>query len=275
MKCRKMINFDQNYHLLPIAKANLMKPQLRKKAILELLKSVELISVQKIASTCSVSEITARRDLKELEEEGLIIRTHGGAIKSEAIFNLFSFDNKLNRNRENKEKVCQRASGFIQQGDIFFIDCGSTLYHMSRYIRNIRNLKIITNSLPFISEVINYPNINIRMIGGEIVHERRAVYGPTAEECISGYHAHKAFVGADGVSLSKGLSSYDDKESAITRKMMENADEVYLVCDSSKLEKDSYIRFAPLSRVDYLITDSDADPAIVNMYRQNKVNIII
>ncbi|MFC2087247.1 DeoR/GlpR family DNA-binding transcription regulator [Bacteroidota bacterium] len=252
-----------------------MRQELRKKTILDLLKISDMISIQQIAETCEVSEITARRDLNELEEEGLIIRTHGGALKSEVAYNLFSFNNKLNRNKDNKVRICQKAAGFIQQGDILFVDCGSTLYHMSRYIRNLRDLKIITNSLPFISEIINYPNISITMVGGEIVNDRRAIYGPVAEKCIAEYHARKAFIGADGISLRKGLSSYDEKESSITRTMMDNSDEVYLVTDSSKLEKDSFIRFANISAIDYLITDSEADPEIIKKYRKNKINIII
>lgn len=251
-----------------------MKQELRKKTILNLLKKADSITIQEIAGTCQVSEITARRDLNDLEEEGLLIRTHGGAIKSEAVSNLFSFNNKLNRNKDKKIRVCATAAGYIHHGDVIFIDCGSTLYYLSRYIKNLRNLKIITNSLPFIPELINYSGISITMIGGEIVNDRRAVYGPAAEQSISGYHARKAFIGADGVSLKNGLSSYDDKESAITRRMIENADKVYLLCDSSKLEKDSFIRFAPISVVNYLITDPEVDPELKKIYFKNKVNII-
>jgi DeoR family fructose operon transcriptional repressor len=141
-------------------------------------------------------------------------------------------------------------------------------------MKNIRDLKIITNSLPLISELINYPGIRITMIGGDVVSERRAIYGPAAERSIEGYHAHKAFIGADGVSLKKGLSSYDDKESAITGSMIENADEVYLLCDSTKLERDSFIRFAPLSTIDHLITDPDVNPEIRKEYMKNTVDII-
>ncbi len=82
------------------------------------------------------------------------------------------------------------------------------------------------------------------IIGGEVVNERKAIYGHSAERNLELYHANKAFIGADGISLSKGLTSYDEKEASITLKMAENADEVFLLCDSTKIEKNSFVRFA-------------------------------
>jgi DeoR family fructose operon transcriptional repressor len=251
-----------------------MNQELRKKIILDLLQNTDTVSIKEIARACQSSEITARRDLNELEEQGLLIRKHGGAIRSEAAFNLFSFDNRLNRNKERKIRVCQSASHYIRNNDIIFIDCGTTLYHLSSFIRHIKNLKIITNSLPIVSELMNYPNINIIIIGGEVVSDRRAIYGPAAERCIAAYHADRAFIGADGISLKNGLSSYDDLESAITRRMIENADEVYLLCDSSKLEKDSLIKFAPVSAIDFLVTDDELDAGIRKKYIKHKLSII-
>jgi len=251
-----------------------MNQELRKKIILDLLQSTHTVSIRDISRACQASEITARRDLNELERQGLLIRRHGGAIKSEAAFNLFSFDNRLNSNKERKIRVCQLAARFIHDNDIIFIDCGTTLYHLSSFIRHLKNLKVITNSLPVVSELMNFPDISIIVIGGEVVDDRRAIYGPAAERCIAGYHARKAFIGADGISLTNGLSSYDDKESAITRKMIENADTVYLLCDSSKLEKDSFIRFAPLTAIDTLITDEGIDQEIRKRYLKHKITII-
>ena len=97
--------------------------------------------------------------------------------------------------------------------------------------------------------------------------ERKAMYGPLASKNIDQYHANKAFIGADGVSLTGGLSSYDEKEASITHKMADNADEVFLVCDSSKIERNSFVKFAPFSIVDHLITNNDMDPQHLEEYR--------
>tara|TARA_R110000822_G_C15320705_1_gene493688 strand:+ start:31 stop:819 length:789 start_codon:yes stop_codon:yes gene_type:complete len=248
-------------------------PELRKKIILNLLNDDNSVSVQEIVDECKASEATIRRDLSELEEKGLLIRTHGGAIKNTATENLFSFSSKMNQNMENKEYICKIASKFINDNDIIFIDCGSTISFLPKYIYK-KEITVITNSLPVVSELINFDNIKLMVIGGEVLNDRKAIYGPSAERAISHYHANKAFIGSDGISLARGLSSYDENESLITLKMAENADEVFLLCDSTKIEKDSFVNFAPVSIIDYVITDKDLDPKLISKYKRNNMNLI-
>ena len=249
-------------------------PELRKKTILNLLKNNDSITIHEILKECKASEITVRRDLSELEGKGLLIRTHGGAIKNTAADQLFTYNNRMNQNRENKEYICKVASNFIEDGDIIFIDCGSTLTFLSKFISKTQQLTVITNSLPIVSELINFDNIKLIIVGGEITNERKAIYGRSAEQSIDQYHANKAFIGADGISLSKGLTSYDEKEAAITLKMAENAEEVFLLCDSSKIEKNSFVSFAPISLVNHIITDQKLDTQFISNYKERNVNII-
>jgi DeoR family fructose operon transcriptional repressor len=251
-----------------------MHQEKRKKLVLDMLNEKDAITVQDVVRECGVSEITIRRDLLDLESKGLIIRTHGGAVKTRAVDNLFTFDQRINRNRVNKEKICLAASRFISDGDILFIDCGTTLIHLTKYISRCDSVTVITNSLPVVSELINFPQVKLVLIGGEAVSERKAIYGPVAERNITQYHASKAFIGADGITLAKGLSSFDEKESAITLKMIDNADEVYLLCDSSKIGRDSYVTFASLSDINHLVTDDDLDEALLNSYREQGISVI-
>ena len=251
-----------------------LKPELRKKIILELLNYNDFISVHEIINRCNVSEVTVRRDLADLEDKGLLIRTHGGAVKSVAAGYLFTYDNKISRRKENKEDICRTASTFIKNNDIIFIDCGSTLSFLAKFVTKFDSLTIITNSLPIVSELINFPNIKLILIGGEVISERKAIYGVFAVNNISQYHADKAFIGADGVSLSGGLTSYDENEAYISSKMLEKSDEVYLLCDSSKIEKNSFVKFASLSSVDYIVTDKNSDNKHLQKYKKNNINII-
>jgi DeoR family fructose operon transcriptional repressor len=252
-----------------------MSPELRKKIILKTLNEQGILSTQEVMKECGVSEITIRRDLIELEAKGLLIRTHGGAVTSKAGDQLFTFDLKINQNRQNKEEICKTASRFIENNDIIFIDCGTTLSYLTKYITKIESLIVITNSLPIVSELINFSNIKVILIGGEVTSERKAIYGPVAGNNIRQYHANKAFIGVDGVSLQNGLSSFDEKEAAITLKMAENSDQVFLLCDSSKIEKNSFVKFAPFSLIDYLITDKEVDSEYLEKYRKSNINIVI
>lgn len=251
-----------------------MNSELRKKVILDRLNGQGSITTQEAMNLCGISEITVRRDLTGLEAKGLLVRTHGGAVQSKAGSQLFTYDLKINQNRQNKEEICEAAARFIKNNDIIFIDCGTTLSYLTKYITKFESLIVITNSLPVISELINFSNIKLILIGGEVVNDRKAIYGPFAESNIAQYHADKAFIGADGVSLENGLSSYDEKEAAITLRMAENAIEVFLLCDSSKIEKNSFVKFAPFSTVNYLVTDKDLDATYIKKYKEHNIVII-
>ena len=254
---------------------NSMIPELRKELILSILNKDGVLYTQEIMKNCNVSEITVRRDLSELEAKGLLIRTHGGAVKSKATEMLFTYDLKINQNRGNKEVICQLAAQYIKEGDVIFIDCGTTLSLITKFITGFNRLTVITTSLPVISELIKFPNIRLSLIGGEVDIERQAIYGSVAENNIGMYHANKAFIGADGLSLKKGLSSYDEKEGFISWQMIENSEEVFLLCDSSKIEKNSFVKYAAITRIHHLITDQSIAPEHLKLYRDNGVDVII
>lgn len=251
-----------------------MTQELRKKYILNHLDKAESIKIQDIVKKFSISEITARRDLSTLETRGMLVRTHGGAIKSEITNGMFGFDKKSIQNRDNKIEICRFAASFIEDNDTIYIDCGTTTYYLSRFLTKFQNLRIITNSLPVVSELLPFSNIMVYLIGGELDNSRKALYGPMTDNLISRYKADKAFIGAGGVSLTYGLSSSDEKGASVTVKMAEAAQKVFLLCDSSKIEKDSYFTYSSLSLISYLITDKNIDPKLIDLYKNNKVNLV-
>ncbi len=251
-----------------------MNQELRKKFILSHLDKFDTINIQEIVTKCAISEITARRDLGTLESHGLLIRTHGGAIKSEITSGMFSFDNNSVKNREEKIEICRFASGFIEDNDTIYMDCGTTVVFLARFITKFRNLRVITNSLPVVSELLPFSNITVYLIGGVLDNTRRALYGQMTDSLIARFKADKAFIGGGGISLAHGLSSGDEKSASITVKMAEAAQKVFLLCDSSKIEKDSYYTYSSLSMISYLITDQKVDPKTIELYRNNNINLV-
>jgi DeoR family transcriptional regulator, fructose operon transcriptional repressor len=251
-----------------------MSQESRKKFILNVLDKKESINIKNIVAICNVSEITARRDLNDLEKKGFLIRTHGGAIKSKITNGLFDFDNKSIQNRNQKIEICRYASSFIEENDTIYLDCGTTVFYLAKFLTRFQRLRVITNSLPVISELLPYPNIQVYLIGGELDNSRKALYGPMTENLLNRYKADKAFIGAGGVSMAHGLSSMDEKEASVTIKMAESAKQVFLLCDSSKIEKDSYFTYSSLSVVNYLLTNKDVDPKLLNLYKKKQINII-
>jgi DeoR family fructose operon transcriptional repressor len=237
-----------------------MNREARLRYILKELDKKGTPSVRELIDALGVSHMTVHRDLSALEHQGLLIRKHGIVVKSEAFSNLFSFSRKLQVRREEKRAIGERAVAAVVPGDTIFIDHGSTLFIMSELLEKVAPLRIITNSLPIASELMKHAGIHIVLAGGEVINERQACYGSLTERALSELKADKAFVGADGVSLEEGITSYDDKLGEVIRVMIKNAKQTYLLADSSKLEKVAYHRILPLSAVSCLVTD-DAAPA--------------
>jgi DeoR family fructose operon transcriptional repressor len=247
----------------------------REKQILRKLTENGVIDVQTIAKLCHVSEITIRRDFEQLEKEGKLIRTHGGATFALNSFKNFGFNEKANYNKQKKIRICQKASEYIKENDVIYVDCGSTVFHLTSFIGKIKNLKVVTNSIPVISVLMNFTNIKAYLIGGELDKERQALYGPMSEMAINSYRATKAFIGAAGVSISQGLSSLDEKEANTTVNMAQNADLVFLLADSEKINKIAFVNYAKITLVDYLITDNEVPESFMNECIENNIKLII
>ena len=249
-----------------------MNFQNRKRLILQTVEARSSASVRELADLLQTSEMTVRRDLVQLAASGLLYRTRGGAMKVSLATDSFGFDNKTAVNAERKDYVCQLAAREIQAGEVIFLDCGSTVFRLCPFIRNKR-ISVVTNSLPIVAELMK-SEVSINLIGGEVDQERRAVHGLIAEQHIARYRADRAFIGVDGISLRNGLSANSEKEASTAVAMAKQARKTYLLCDSSKLETDSYLGFAPLSLFNVLITDNEARPEIIMAYQQAGITLI-
>lgn len=229
-----------------------MNYQLRKKEILARLSEKDEVEVLTLADELGVSGITIRRDLDKLDKEGLALRTHGGATKN-IHAPIVSFSKKAIQYPDEKEHICRIAASLIKEGDVVFIDCGSTTFGLCRYI-NKMNIKVITNSLPVLNALAG-TSVSINMIGGEFDKKRMAIHGKRAVDHINQYQASKAFIGVDAFSIEKGLSSNSETESSISLAMAKNSAETILLCDSSKINKLAYYSFAPVTLINTLITN--------------------
>jgi DeoR family fructose operon transcriptional repressor len=230
-----------------------MNFQKRKKLILEKVNLAGEVEIKSLAAEFAISEITIRRDLIRLAEEGLLFRTHGGATKNNPHEIPHRFLNKAAQNIAVKDKICRAAAAEINDGDIIFMDCGSTVFRLCQFIRN-KKIKVITNSIPVVFELQDSA-VSLNIIGGEFNAERQAVHGIIANEHINRYHTHKAFLGVDGISTN-GLFANSELEAEITRAYAARSAHTFLLCDYTKIGKETYLRFAGLEVINTLITDA-------------------
>jgi DeoR family fructose operon transcriptional repressor len=233
-----------------------MNFQKRKQIILEKLTVSGEVDIKLIAAELDASEITIRRDLNQLAADGLLYRTHGGAMKVDPLQVPHDFMNKAAKNVEAKDKICRAAANQINHGDIIFMDCGSTVFRLCQFIKS-KKIKVITNSLPVVYELQN-SLVSLNIIGGEFNAERQAVHGKIADEHIARYKATKAFLGVDGISRN-GLFANSELEADITQAFAAHSAKTYLLCDDSKIGKESYLKFGELNMINAIITNSKSE----------------
>lgn len=232
-----------------------MNFQKRKNIILARVKESGEVYVRQLAEEIGISEITIRRDFTALANDGLIYRTHGGAMRLDLIHT--DFNHKAASNVEHKDAICRLAAQQIGPGEVIFMDCGSTVFRLCQFIKQ-KEIRVVTNSLPVLYELMD-SRVSVNLVGGEVDKQRQAVHGRIAEEHIARYQFTKAFVGVDGISIEKGLSAHSEQEAVITLAAAAQAHATYLLCDASKVGKDTYLQFAPLSLIDVMITNQETE----------------
>lgn len=232
-----------------------MNAQKRKQIIITELSERGEVDIKALALSLDISEITVRRDLNQMAADGLLYRTHGGAMKVNPLEIPHDFSHKAAKNVEAKDKICRAAAEQIADGDIIFMDCGSTVYRLCQFIKNKR-IKVITNSIPVIFELQN-SSVSLNIIGGEFDTERQAMHGRVAHQHISFYKATKAFLGVDGISPG-GLFANSELEADITQAFAAHSAKTILLCDETKIGKETYLRFADVDVINTIITNSKA-----------------
>ncbi|RPE08922.1 DeoR/GlpR transcriptional regulator [Chitinophaga lutea] len=248
--------------------------QERKGKILKILDRKESMEVQEIADELGISAVTIRRDLQQLADEELLIRTHGGAMKAPSKHPFTAFADKESVAVSRKKQIGRLAAALVKPGDTIFMDCGSTVFTMCAHLKDITPLRIVTNSLPVAAAFMDVPGIQVNLAGGEMDGRRKAIHGDRAIAHIKSYHAGKAFIGTDGLSVKNGLTAFSETEAGISTAMAGCADEVFVLCDSSKIGRDSYLKFAPLSLITALITDKELPPARAAQLKGKGVKVI-
>lgn len=255
------------------------KIDLRKSEIMKMLSVYRNLNVDAIVRELGVSDATIRRTLNALEQEGKIIRTHGGARLAPQFTPEYSFLKQAAINIKQKEMIGRCAASIVEQRDILFLDSGTTVLSVAKVLarriesKEITDLSIVTNSI-IVGEVLG--NLcKVFLLGGEVRLSRKDISGPIAEKFIRMFRANRAFIGADALSINDGLMTTDTYTSRIEEEMIKRSDQVVLVADSSKFNKYSMVSFARLTDIDLIITDNQLSEEIKREYEEHGTRILI
>lgn len=248
-----------------------MKEKNRNAEILKLLQTKEYMRVEELANVLSVSPSSVRRTLTELEDKGLIKRTHGGANIIDANNLTPSFTYRTHQNVFEKKIIALKAIKLIKEGDVIFIDASTSAYFMVEYLSEFDNIRVITNGIDTLSLLSKYGIPAISTGGSVSKTTKSALVGPYAENLIETIHANIAFFSAQSMTKDGVIyDSYDD-ETNIVRRMMQNSSRKVFLCDSTKLGKISPYKLCGVDEVDDIICNEDIS-SFFNI--KHNVNII-
>ncbi|MEQ8580365.1 MAG: transcriptional repressor AgaR [Marinoscillum sp.] len=228
----------------------------RRNEILNAINSEGQVYVDELSAKFGVSEVTIRNDLDQLEQKSLLIRARGGAMKIEGRVGVdYNLSEKDKINYQEKVRIGRAAAKLIKNSEIVLIDSGTTTAEMVKNLTDIEDLTVITNALNIATLLISHPGVNLTIPGGYLRKNSQSLVGPLAERSLKNFYVDKAFLGVDGFDTKTGLYTPNIEEAHINELMIEIANEVILLADSSKFKKKSFAFICPIDKIDIVVTD--------------------
>ncbi len=252
-----------------------MLPNQRREKIYNLIKEDGHATVHQLSRIFKVTEVTIRQDLEKLENENLVVREHGGAYLRDIGIQVKNIS-LLNKDYlEEKAIIAQKAIEFIEPGDTIILDSGSTTTEIAKRLKNINSLTVITNAINISLILGTNPAINVVVTGGEFKAPTLSLTGQKAADFFENLHVDKLFLATAGISLKSGLTYPSISDIVVKRAMIDSADKVYLVADSSKIGRNAFASLGALSLIDYLITDWHIKDKYKKIFEEFEIEFII
>lgn len=247
----------------------------RHEFILKKLKENGKVNIIELIDLMEVSGVTIRKDLKLLEDKNLLFRTRGGGSIKNPYANERTINEKSLINADEKQKIAKLALSLINTTDSISIGSGTTVFELTRYLYPTKHLTVITPALKVGLELSDRPNIEVLQLGGIIRSNSSSVAGSHAEKILEEISCGVLFLGVDGIDLDFGFSITNLSEATLNQKMIEMAQTVVILADSSKFEKRGLGKVCGFEQVHYIITDDKVSDDLVNQIEEKGVKVII
>ena len=249
----------------------------RQQAIASLVIANGRASVTELAQAYDVTTETVRRDLAVLDKAGVLRRVHGGAVPVRALHLVEAGVGERETTRaEHKDAIAAAAADLLpQSGATVLLDAGTTTARIAAHLPTDRELVVVTNSVPVATRLAAMPSVSLQLLGGRVRGVTQAAVGEQTLRVLDTLRVDIAFIGTNGISVRHGLSTPDSEEAAVKRAMVNSANYVVAVADSSKVGREDFVSFAPLSSVDTLITDSEISDTDRSQLTEHGVEVVV
>lgn len=245
----------------------------RKRRILEYVRKYNTATVSILAKQFQVHEATIRRDLSEIEQEGVLRRTHGGVVMEEWTNGEPSFSERSEQSIDEKMRIGKMAASLVQDGDHIIIDSGTTTLHIARNLVNHTNLTVVTNDFNVASELRDAPRVKVILTGGELYPSSYMLNGMLTDYALKSLHVVKAFIGTPALHPQHGIMHPEAQLVPAKQGMIRAAREIIVVADHHKLGKLSLHTVAPTSAIHALITGVEAEQEDIRSFRESGITV--
>jgi ribose transport system substrate-binding protein len=236
----------------------------RRQVILRILGEQSGIKVTDLAQQLDVSEGTIRNDLAALDEEQQIMRVRGGAVprtKSAHANPIIAARARVNF--DAKQRIAQWGASLVENGDSIILDASTTVLHMAEFLQTRRDLTVVTNGLEVARRLAESPSNTVILVGGILRSDGNAVTGLLGTQSLEDLHVRTAFVSCAGFSWEAGFMELDIPQAQIKQTMIQSAQQVVALVDSSKFDQLGLTPFAPLQAIQHVVTDQDVDAGVI------------
>ena len=247
----------------------------RREKILASRKEDGFAKVADLSKMFKVTEVTIRQDLEKIEKEGLICREHGGAFLKSISDTVKNIELLNLDNIEMKKIIGKKAAEYINEGDVIILDSGSTTTEIAKNLVERKHLTVITNSLNIALLLGVNPGINLVLTGGEFKAPTLSLTGQKAADFFTDINVDKLFLATAGISLKSGLTYPSISDLVVKKAMIDVAEQVFLVADSTKIGKSAFASLGALSLIHYLITDNKITEKDKKLFLENEIEFII
>ena len=242
--------------------------------ILDILLKEKKISVCELSRRLGVSEVTIRKDLTELEKQGRLLRRYGGAVPAENPLQVVSHLKRVSQQQVEKRRIAKFAASMIKDGENILLDAGSSALFLAEELHG-REIRIVTNSMPVVNELIGDDRISLEVIGGTLRRASEAMVGPRACMALENIRVDKVFLGCSGFDPALGFSSQNAVEAETKRKMLKCAPEIIVLADHTKFSRPAFANFAKLDEITKIITDKKPEEHIFRSIKMKKRELIL
>ncbi|MEI5990154.1 hypothetical protein A5881_001647 [Enterococcus termitis] len=249
-----------------------MNAQDRKDYILDILKKNHSVKILKLSKELRVTRETIRKDLYELEKEGLIKKIHGGAVLDSSNQET-DYERRKSEYQEAKTAIAKQAAKHIEEGDTIYLDYGTTTLALAKEIMNFKNITVITNTIPIINLLLHSEDINLLIPGGMLRKNEDSLYGPFASNNLQNIFVDIGFFGCGGIDDEVGITNHHMGETMISKEMIHHSQTSIILADHSKFGSIAFNRTATFDEIDIIITDEDLSLETYEKISQKGVEI--